>query len=478
MATRPETTRTARVLLGILVGLGLAAESWASDAIPRASGVVWEPAPASSWDLRLGDEVLVRLSPTLVGGWLADPSGWTHRSLDDPELDPAPVSLEPRHWSWFHLDDILFLRGSADLSALPGFTADAGLRWSRGSWELRRVEVTPHHTVGRVSPVECDVAWGEATSARGRRLLIAVVPLAGGNVVLDPDARALSWTGPSPGWSVAVVTAPTVEVLEYALGQAWLAYAGPELADPGIWQAPALCARCQSPEIPDLRLTVRRTPGAIEVRTTCTVEHHRLSPGGFRLAGHDMGPYLVDADATTARYRVPVTDPLAEVLVRRSGTLDPELLLASGQRVRPGRVEMDRGPRAGAPSSARWPGHLRAELVEAHPNPFHEQTTLRIRVPRTLGESFDFEAAKLPTAGLDLDGPSPVGARPQVRVRIYNVGGKLIRTLDERTHPAGTFGIAWDGQDDQGREVAAGAYYVNVEMDDYAVTRRVLRLKP
>ena len=34
------------------------------------------------------------------------------------------------------------------------------------------------------------------------------------------------------------------------------------------------------------------------------------------------------------------------------------------------------------------------------------------------------------------------------------------------------------GEDDQGRVVAAGAYYVNVDMDGYSVTRRVLLLKP
>ena len=42
----------------------------------------------------------------------------------------------------------------------------------------------------------------------------------------------------------------------------------------------------------------------------------------------------------------------------------------------------------------------------------------------------------------------------------------------------GEHAVTWDGTDEQGMPVAAGAYYVNVEMGEFRVTRRVLRLKP
>ena len=58
------------------------------------------------------------------------------------------------------------------------------------------------------------------------------------------------------------------------------------------------------------------------------------------------------------------------------------------------------------------------------------------------------------------------------------MGGQLIQLLERDTHGTGRFSIRWDGRDLQGRTVAAGAYYVNVTMDDWSVTKRVLRLKP
>ena len=49
--------------------------------------------------------------------------------------------------------------------------------------------------------------------------------------------------------------------------------------------------------------------------------------------------------------------------------------------------------------------------------------------------------------------------------------------LDERPREPGRFAVHWDGTDVQGRPVAAGAYYVNVEMNEWSVTKRVLRIR-
>jgi hypothetical protein len=52
--------------------------------------------------------------------------------------------------------------------------------------------------------------------------------------------------------------------------------------------------------------------------------------------------------------------------------------------------------------------------------------------------------------------------RPErVRVRIYDVTGRLVRTLADRVFPAGEHTLAWDGADDAGHRVPRGVFFVN-----------------
>ncbi len=66
-----------------------------------------------------------------------------------------------------------------------------------------------------------------------------------------------------------------------------------------------------------------------------------------------------------------------------------------------------------------------------HPNPFNPRTTL----------AFD-----LPTAA------SPV------RLRLYDLRGRLTASLVDGALPAGQHSVAWNGTDDAGRAVASGVY--------------------
>jgi flagellar hook assembly protein FlgD len=51
----------------------------------------------------------------------------------------------------------------------------------------------------------------------------------------------------------------------------------------------------------------------------------------------------------------------------------------------------------------------------------------------------------------------------RVRVRLYDVGGRVVRTLADRTFAAGEQSVAWDGADDGGRQVARGVYFARIE---------------
>jgi len=54
-------------------------------------------------------------------------------------------------------------------------------------------------------------------------------------------------------------------------------------------------------------------------------------------------------------------------------------------------------------------------------------------------------------------------AKPdRVRVALYDVAGRRVRLLADRSFPAGEHSLAWDGADDQGRRLARGVYFARV----------------
>jgi len=50
----------------------------------------------------------------------------------------------------------------------------------------------------------------------------------------------------------------------------------------------------------------------------------------------------------------------------------------------------------------------------------------------------------------------------QVSVRIFDVSGRLVRTLADRQFKAGEHDLVWDGTDNSGRSVARGVYFTQV----------------
>ena len=74
-----------------------------------------------------------------------------------------------------------------------------------------------------------------------------------------------------------------------------------------------------------------------------------------------------------------------------------------------------------------------------------------------------------------------VGRPGDVRLTLYNVMGRKVRTLVEGTHAEGTFTTTWDGKDDDGERVASGVYLCRMTTGEAAgrseVTRKLLFLK-
>ncbi|MBM4129973.1 T9SS type A sorting domain-containing protein, partial [bacterium] len=63
------------------------------------------------------------------------------------------------------------------------------------------------------------------------------------------------------------------------------------------------------------------------------------------------------------------------------------------------------------------------------------------------------------------------------RIAVYDVAGRLVRTIADGVHRAGAGEVAWDGADGDGRPVAAGVYMVRVESGDEAALRKVILLR-
>jgi len=61
-----------------------------------------------------------------------------------------------------------------------------------------------------------------------------------------------------------------------------------------------------------------------------------------------------------------------------------------------------------------------------------------------------------------------------VRVRIYDVSGRPLRTLAAGSLPAGHHELVWDGHSDQGRKASSGVYFVSLRADGIRASGRVV----
>jgi hypothetical protein len=409
----------------------------------------------------------------------------SHADLDGAGLPRAHLRTRWSHWPYFHVDDVLFWNAQLE-GIVPGGSPAAKVETI---YELKMADedLEPHATLGRVTSRHVTFPYLQVEGLGGRRLYLALVRLDGLEAAVLPDDGGVVWEDATdPSWPLALVTAPTRDALEFSVGQALLTYRSADEGPP-TWTVPPLCARCQQTSRlqAELHIAAEGPQLTVTLRTTGHDEHLQVSAEGVSVAGVVLARYRVRSNAAAAVYQLPLQSGDARQILAAAAEHRPALsmVLRNGLTVTPSDVEMDvdRGLLARAAErepEPDFPQHLAPRLLQTWPNPFHETTTIRYEVPSTLGEAFDFEPDDERAQRLDLKAEPPFGVNPTVRVRIYNVSGQLIRILDERVRSVGHHSVSWDGTDDQGTPVAAGAYYVNVEMGDYRVTRRVLRLKP
>lgn len=89
-------------------------------------------------------------------------------------------------------------------------------------------------------------------------------------------------------------------------------------------------------------------------------------------------------------------------------------------------------------------------LGQNRPNPFNPRTEIRFTVPENAG---------------------------QTTLGVFDLGGRLIRTLLQSELPTGEHALSWDGRDQQGRSVTSGIYFYRLEVGEELLTRRMVLIK-
>jgi hypothetical protein len=92
----------------------------------------------------------------------------------------------------------------------------------------------------------------------------------------------------------------------------------------------------------------------------------------------------------------------------------------------------------------------RFALYQNIPNPFNPTTVIRYDVPSGGGN---------------------------VALRIYDVRGRLVRTLVDGTRTAGEKSVVWDGRNSRGARVATGVYFYRMRAPGYEKTRKMILLQ-
>ncbi len=105
----------------------------------------------------------------------------------------------------------------------------------------------------------------------------------------------------------------------------------------------------------------------------------------------------------------------------------------------------------GVEESSRTPMPKVFALSQSRPNPFAAATTILYQIP----------------AGEDVD----------VSLRVYDVSGKLVRTLVDKTECPGYRSVVWDGRDESGKTVAGGIYFYRLWAGRFTSTRKMVVIR-
>jgi len=89
------------------------------------------------------------------------------------------------------------------------------------------------------------------------------------------------------------------------------------------------------------------------------------------------------------------------------------------------------------------------ELFNNYPNPFNPTTTIKYSVPKN----------------------------SNVKLRVYNMMGQLIKTLVNESKAPGFYNVEWDGTNESNSKVASGIYFYRIECENFVANNKMILLK-
>ncbi|UCG44378.1 MAG: VCBS repeat-containing protein [candidate division WOR-3 bacterium] len=230
----------------------------------------------------------------------------------------------------------------------------------------------------------------------------------------------------------------------------------------------------------------------LSVRLGDSVPSHLcLQRGGFDRSGK----MNVDFAASSLVYRIPFMNPRMHYLLEIVGYQ---------------RTDKDAEQRISLSDSVNWKMTLEYDRPETLrvvvPPELYRRTTMTLRADRTKGQRvalaavklYEFEVVEQGKGGEQSQSlaekpafsqvfPNPfqraasisfaLPLAQSVSLQVYDISGRVVRTLVSGPHPAGVHSVTFDGTGDDRRKLAAGVYLVRLETADETAVRKLVLTK-
>lgn len=92
---------------------------------------------------------------------------------------------------------------------------------------------------------------------------------------------------------------------------------------------------------------------------------------------------------------------------------------------------------------------IKFKLLQNYPNPFNPTTSIEYEIP---------------TKGM-------------VEIKIFNINGRLIKTINQEHEKPGSYITKWDGKNNFGNFVASGVYLYQARYDNSIISKRMIFIK-
>jgi flagellar hook assembly protein FlgD len=126
------------------------------------------------------------------------------------------------------------------------------------------------------------------------------------------------------------------------------------------------------------------------------------------------------------------------------GTVDKSKQTISAKVQKIGTFQVQTGPHVLFPENPTVFG-----IAQNMPNPMNSQTLIQYQLPQQC----------------------------HVHLTIYDITGRAVRKLIDRTEEPGYKSICWDGRNNEGRPLASGVYFYRIQAKDFSCTKQLIMVK-